>query len=83
MANQNVRTLSPKAGQTLMVRHRSKQNKGGVAGMHPCSNRDSEVQTIRAVYADGRVKSMSGDVWAVKRATDGRYDWETIFGGDA
>lgn len=83
-SQEDIRTVAtPKAGQTVMVRHRSKTNKAGVAELQPCSKRDSVSQTIRAVYSDGRVKTMSGDVWSVKPSADSRYHWETVFGGEA
>lgn len=76
MTNETVQQR-PKAGQTILVRHRTKQNKAGVADIETTSNKMSASQRIKAVYMDGRVLTTSGDVWSVK-PSKGKEDWESV-----
>jgi len=77
MSNTKVRNnAQPQKGQTVLVRHRSKQNKGGLASIESVTRRDAHVTTITGVYMDGRVRVSSGDVWSVK-PHNGKEDWVT------
>lgn len=76
MTNETVQQR-PQRGQTVLVRHRSKQSKSGVADIETTSNKMSASQRIKAVYMDGRVLTTSGDVWAVKPCS-GKEDWESV-----
>lgn len=69
-----VKQVAPNVGDTILVRHRSKVNKKGEVSLelyHPT------VQVIKTVMLDGDVTTSSGDIWQIKRCSDGKAKWMT------
>lgn len=60
--------LSPTIGEVVTVDKRSDTSRGyaTLVAAHPIT------QTVATVYLDGRIKTSSGDTWAVKRLPNGK-----------
>ena len=61
-------------GQTLMVRHRSVQHKGGTSLE---MSKDRDIRMITAVYMDGDVRDSCGESWKVERCNSADAQWMT------
>lgn len=68
-----VERRTPVIGDTVLVRHRVKTSKQGLAGLEPCKG---VVAKVSAVYLDGDVR-VGDDLWAIKRAADSKTVWMT------
>lgn len=69
--------VAPQIGDTVAVVHASRVNQDG----HPSGKlQDAKlhVDVIKQVMIDGDVKVVSGDVWSVIPAKDGKTKWVTV-----
>lgn len=64
----------PKVGDTVMVRHRTKVNKAGVASIE---NATQTIDRVKRVMLDGDVVVTSGDLWKIKKSPDSKAVWAT------
>ncbi len=73
VAPEVVERRTPRVGDTVMIRHRIKTNKQGVASLEPCKG---VVGTVKTVMMDGDVM-VGDDLWAIKRSPDSKAVWAT------
>lgn len=69
-----VKHVTPKIGDTVLVRHRSKSNKRGESCLEVSK---PVVDVVVQVMLDGDVKVKCGDVWQIKKAADSKTVWMT------
>ena len=66
-----------RSGDTVLVQHKTEFDRRGMP-YEAYTGHSSKIQTIDAVYMDGRIRTSSGDVWSIKRCSNGKAVWETV-----
>ena len=61
--------------KTLLIRHAVQKNKSGLVEI--VASKHKSVVEVAAEYADGMVKTPSGDIWTVKPCSTGMADLMT------
>lgn len=61
--------------KNVLVKHRTIYSKSGEAGL---TLSKGVVQGIRHFYLGGKVRTVSGDVWDVKKVEHKDYDYITV-----